>query len=381
MSELLLHEFHQRRGARFTTVNGREVVADYGDPRAEVAALHQTAGVLDFSPRSRVCLLGADRLNFLHGQVTNDVKRLAVGAGCYAALVTAKGKMVSDVNVYRLADELLLDFEPGLTQTVTQRLEKYIVADDVQVVDVAPHYGLLSVQGPRADALGTALAGELGLPATPFTSVKLAEATGGVIYLMNQPRLGTTGFDLYVPASSLRDVAERLLAAAEAIGGRACGWEAFEIARIEAGIPRFGADMDDTNLPPEAGLDTRAISYSKGCYIGQEVIARLRTYGQVTRRLRGFRLPDGLARLPRRGDPLLKDGKAVGHLTSVAHSWRLQANLALGYVRRECDELGAELIVQTEHGTVPAVLVTLPFAASTTGAECPPPSPASAAGN
>src|SRR5215475_14656729 len=134
-------------------MNGAEVVADHGDATAEQAALRNAAGVLDFSFRGRICLTGADRARFLHGQVTNDIKKLRAGEGCYAALVTAKGKMESDLNIYALQDELLLDFEPGLTTKVSQRLEKYIVADDVQIVDVAPHYGLLSVQGPKAQGV------------------------------------------------------------------------------------------------------------------------------------------------------------------------------------------------------------------------------------
>src|SRR6266850_2906498 len=119
---LPLHELHESFGARFTTVNGAEVVADYGDSPAEHAALRESAGVLDLSFRSRICLTGADRVRFLHGQVTNDVKRLRVGEGCYAALVTAKGKMESDLNIFALQEELLLDFEPGLAPTVAQRL-------------------------------------------------------------------------------------------------------------------------------------------------------------------------------------------------------------------------------------------------------------------
>src|SRR6185369_9934335 len=120
---MTLEEFHHGLNARFTELSGARIVADYGDVAAEHAALRQNAGVLDFSFRSRICLTGADRVRFLHGQVTNDVKRLRVGEGCYAALVTAKGKMESDLNVYILQDELLLDFEPGLTAKISQRLE------------------------------------------------------------------------------------------------------------------------------------------------------------------------------------------------------------------------------------------------------------------
>src|SRR6058998_2886790 len=150
MNVLELHSFHAGLNARFTEVNGMEVVEHYGDPMAEHAALRDAAGLLDLSFRSRLCLLGADRQKFLNGQVTNNVKDLKVGEGCYAALVNAKGRMQSDLNIFVLEDEILLDVEPGYGAAVTQRLEKYIIADDVQVVDAAPHYGLLSVQGPKS---------------------------------------------------------------------------------------------------------------------------------------------------------------------------------------------------------------------------------------
>ena len=138
MSPLMLHEFHHGLNAQFSELNGAEIVNDYGDWLAEHAALRESAGVIDLSFRSRICLTGADRVRFLHGQVTNDVKRLQAGEGCYAVITTAKGKMESDLNIFGLADELLLDFEPGLTGKISARLEKFIVADDVQIVDAAP---------------------------------------------------------------------------------------------------------------------------------------------------------------------------------------------------------------------------------------------------
>src|SRR5688500_13504586 len=153
MASLALHDFHQARGASFSIQDQFEFVSSYGATEAEYRALTREAALIDLSFRSRVCLLGADREEFLHGQITNDVLRLAPGQGTYAALVTAKGKLETDLFVYKLAQELLLDFEPGLTQKVIDRLSKYIIAEDVQLVDVAPHYGLLSVQGPRANEL------------------------------------------------------------------------------------------------------------------------------------------------------------------------------------------------------------------------------------
>ena len=406
MIPLPLHEFHHSLGARFAGLDGAEIVNDYGDWLAEHAALRQSAGVLDFSFRSRICLTGADRVRFLHGQVTNDVKKLRVGEGCYAALVTAKGKMESDLNIFCLQDELLLDFEPGLTGKISQRLEKFVVADDVQIVDVAQHYGLLSVQGPKAEAVVLAI-GLIGRDALPRVLadrqvgpavVTITDATLGEIYLANQPRLSLfplpakrgegqgegqnltssprpsppfhggegeyvlCGFDLFVPNSSLGAVADKLIAAAKQIGGRACGWQAFETARIEAGIPRFGVDMDETNLPLECGIESRAVVYNKGCYIGQEVINRIHSFGHVSRELRGLRLADDLKSLPRRGDKLFRDGKEIGCITSAVRSPVLNANIALGYVRREANQTGNELTLRATAVESSARIVEIPFA-------------------
>jgi folate-binding protein YgfZ len=363
MNGLGLHEFHHSLGAQFGEVAGEEAVLHYGDALAELAALTQSAGVLDLSFRGRLCVVGTDRARFLHGQVTNNIKQLQPGTGCYAAITTNKGKLQSDLNVHCLADELLLDFEPGLTAKITERLEKFVVADDAQIVDVAPHYGLLSAQGPKAAEVVGALGVFPTLPEKPYQSMKASEATLGEVYLVNLPRSGATGFDLFVPVAALGAVADKLIAAAKQSGGRACGWDALELARIEAGIPRFGADMDETNLPQETGIEGRAVSFTKGCYIGQEVINRVRTFGQVSRALRGLRLPDALPALPARGDKLFHEGKEVGHLTSAAKSTRLNANLALGYVRKECNAIGTELTLRNESGEWPARIVELPFTA------------------
>ena len=395
MSVLAIREFHQRLNARFTELNGTEVVEHYGDPPSEHAALRERAGVLDLSFRSRLCLTGADRQKFLNGQVTNNVKDLKTGEGCYAALVNAKGRMQSDLNIYILADEILLDFEPGYGATVAQRLEKYIIADDVQVVDVAAHYGLISVQGPEASevirawgfersavkptpdpsregneptagatplpAFGTAGAGFVQLPTKPANFVSFKAPTLGEIYLMNLPRIGSAGFDLFVPTAALGAVADKLITAAKAVGGRACGWQALEMGRIEAGIPRFGVDMDETNLPPEAGIEGRAVSYTKGCYIGQEVIARVRTYGQVAKALRGLRLADSIKVLPQKGDKLYRGDKEIGFVTSAVASPTLKSNVALAYVRREHNGIGTELTLRSNEGESPARIVELPF--------------------
>lgn len=361
MNFLSLHEFHHTLGARFSELNGRETVADYGDVSSEYRALRESAGVLDFSFRTRICLTGNDRIRFLHGQITNDIRKLQPGQGCYAALTTAKGKMESDLNVFNLPDELLLDSEPGLTEKISQRLEKFIVADDVQIVDTAPHYGLLTVQGPKAADVVKSVGLLDNAPAREYAIAKIPDATLGEIYVANFRRIVQPGFDIFAPSESLGAVADKLIAAAKTIGGRACGWTSFETVRIESGMPRFGTDMDETNLPMEC-IESRAVSFNKGCYIGQEVLNRIHAVGHVTKELRGLRLSDDLKMLPNKGDKLFRDGKEIGYITSAIKSPALDANIALGYVRREANQIGTELTLQTPDGNSSVKILELPFA-------------------
>ncbi len=355
-----MHEVHGSLGAVFGSVGGMECVSHYGDPAAEHGALVGAAGVMDLGFRGRFCLTGKDRVRLLHGQVTNDVQGLGKWEGCYAAFVTNKGRMQADAFVYALAEELLVDVEPGLTAALLTRLEHYIVADDVQCVDVSPYYGLLSVQGPRSEAVLARLG--LAVPTRLLGVNSMTEGGFGEVYVIANPRVGSAGHDLFVPVEAQAMILDKAVAAVREEGGRLVGWEAFELARLEAGIPRFGADMDETNLPPEAGIEKRAVSYAKGCYIGQEVIARIRTYGQVAKALRGLRISGVEGVVPARGDRLVRDGKEVGMITSAARSPRLGgAVIALGYVRRECNAEGTELEVRSEVEGMRARIVPVPF--------------------
>ncbi len=361
MQPLALHEVHAALGATFGEERGFEVVVDYGDSPAEHAALWQNAGVIDLSFRGRLCLTGADRIRLLNGQVTNDIKSLAPQTGCQAAFCGPKGRLVADAHVYRLNEELLVEFEPGLTTTLVQRLEHHIVAEDVQVVDVTPYYGLLSVQGPKAAAVIDRLDVFGALPSEENRFTAYSDPALGDLYAMDRRRTGSIGFDLFIPTDAVSMVFDKLVTAARAEGGRAVGFNALELARFEAGIPRFGIEMTEAHLPPETGLEKTAISYSKGCYTGQETIARLRTYGQVTKALRGLRLSTSPGELPKAGDVVQSNGKTVGTIMSARYSPILTQSLALAYVRKECNAVGTELVVATGGGPVAAVIVPLPF--------------------
>lgn len=361
MEPLLLRDWHESRGAAFVEVNRQQVARDYGDPQGEHNALRTRVVLMDLSHRGRVCLIGEDRARFLNGQVTNNIANLRPGQGCYAALLTAKGKMESDVHVHCLADELLLDFEPGLTNRVVARLEKYIVADQVEVVDLSGAYGLLSLQGPEA----AGVVGRLGLadrlPEGDHDGVVIVDEAAGEMVLACHSRFGTGGFDLFVPQTALEQVATRLQTAVTENGGCLGGWEAAEIARVEAGLPRYGQDMDETFLPLEANVESRAIRYDKGCYVGQEVINRIHTIGRVNRSMCGFLLPNDLPTLPGKGAEFAHNGVAAGFLTSVIYSPVLGRTVALGYVRREMSEQTTTFTLVMENAEIPVEQVELPF--------------------
>ena len=349
-----LHNFLSQQGAQFGDVAGETVARNYGDTNAEHRALTESVALVDLSFRGCLAVLGDDRVKFINGQVTNEVAGLKPGQGCYAALVNAKAKMQADLFVYRLDDELILDFEPGLLVAVTERLESHIVADQVELIDASPHFGLFSLQGPKTAEALAALG--LVLPGEAFAHAKSPLDECGEIYVMNNGRYGAAGCDLYIPAGHLAKAAVRLAKAVEGQGGRLAGWQATEIARVEAGIPRFGSDMDGKTLPPEANLETRAISYTKGCYIGQEIIARIRTYGRVNRSLVGYRLDSDLAV----GTELVGDsGKTVGTLTSVIDSPKF-GPIALGLAKRGHESPG-QILTAREPAQGQATIAEIPF--------------------
>ena len=360
MTERGLKHEHQRLGARFHTVGEVEVVWHYGAPTAEYEALHRAAVLIDLSPRGRLAVAGGDRLRFINGQVTNNVRDLRLGQGCYAAVVSAKGRVQGDANIYCLAEELLLDCEPGHGGRLAARLEQYIIADDVRVVDLSAEYGLLSVQGPLARAILARAFPDRELPEGPWSSVIWPDP-GGEICVVDLARVRVPGLELFVPECRLGQVWAQLREAVTASGGRPGGWECLEWARVEAGLPRYGQDMDDQNLAPEAGIESRAISYTKGCYIGQEVISRLRSIGQLTRSLRGLELEDADGPLPQCGDRLVWGDREVGYLTSAVRSPGLGRAIGLGYVRREVAEPGTVLEIQTRTGPRAARLRPLPI--------------------
>lgn len=284
----------------------------------------------DLSARAKLRLHGTDRVRFLNGQVTNDVRRLAGGGSLYACVVTAKGRLCADVFITAGADFLQLDAEVELRESLAARLERYVISDDVEITDVSDGFGLLHLPGGGGAVEGWAAPVELTAGASRF---------------------GAPGSDLSCETAALPAM-KALLAG---LGYREGSTEEAERLRIIAGVPRWGAELDENTLPPEAGLESRAISYEKGCYVGQEVISRLKSVGHVNRHLRRLRASAPLtpgATLHPADDPT----KEVGRVTSAVLDAAGDGGggcLALGYVRRGSEAPGTRL--RTASGEVEVV--------------------------
>lgn len=327
-------------------------------------ALRKGAGLLDRRSRGRLQLTGADRRSYLQGLLTNDVEALSAGRGCYAALLTAQGRMVSDMRVSELGDRLLIDLPGATAEAVAGRLADFIFTEDVEVRDARADLDHLGVYGPNAAAILESVLASSG--ATPLDQLPLDANRelrfGNVpVVVVKSDDYGAAGFEIFVGVPE----AARLADAMRAEGAKDVTADAVEVTRVEAGRPEFGRDMDEHTIPLEAGIENRAISFTKGCYVGQEVIIRVlhRGQGRVARRLVGLlgRAGDGpLAR----GMRIEAGNKAVGSITSAVESLRLGRPIALGYVHRDSAEPGTELQVTADGaGSAPRMVtvVTTPF--------------------
>ena len=300
---------------------------NYGNVRDEYDALRESAALLDFSPAGKLEVSGKNAVQFVNGLVTNDVKALQVGEGVLAAFLNVQGKVVALGRFYQTGTGLLIETEPERREVIFKNLSRFVPAGDFSVNDASGNYALLSLQGPRAALL---LASFAGGPVEIETEYRLVEreVEGFKLLIASHWRCGGTGYDLFIPTGAKEPVWQRLIDE----GARPAGRAAFEVARVEAGIPREGADVTESNILLEAGLE-KAVSYTKGCYLGQEVIARIHWRGQPAKQLRGLLVE--AAQPPGPGTELHSaEGKKIGEITSSVRSWALDRVIALGYVHR-----------------------------------------------
>ena len=355
----LLRSLLESDGAVFAEVAGAPVARHFGDGAAEYAAVREAAGIAVRSDRARFRLWGKDPVRMLHGLVTNDLLKAEPGHGVYAAMLTPKGRMIADLRAFRRGDgEVLVSVAAEARDGVRDHLKKMVPPMFARWEDATDSVLELGIYGPRSGgALGEVLPGT-ALPAEEDAFVE-AEVEGGRVLAAATREAGLEeGFDLFVDTGAADALWRALRARA-----RPVGLGALETLRVEAGRPRYGVDLTEETIPTEAyeaaGLMERAISFSKGCYTGQEVVVRIAHRGHVNRHLRGLLMGDAPA--PAMRTPLFDpaSGKEVGWTTSAAHSPRFAQTVALGYVRRAV-EPGAVVRIGAADGAE-ATVAGLPF--------------------
>ncbi|MGE5234377.1 MAG: YgfZ/GcvT domain-containing protein [Acidobacteriota bacterium] len=347
IARLPLDRWHRARGARMEPFLGRLVPRSYGDPAAEERAARSGCGLLDRSFHDRLELRGEDRQRFLHGLLTCDVKALAPGQGAYGFFTAIKGQVLADVVVLALEDRLWLELPAGQAEPIAAHLRKYVVADRVEIAPLADMVPLLLL-GPQ---LPPALA-ELALPAAPWSHARTS-VLGTEVHAARAARAGAPALELWVSASIAGPFAEALVGE---LGVQPVGFEAAEVLRIEAGVGRFGQDFGPEHFPQETGAEAEGVSYTKGCYLGQEVVARIHYRGGVQRALRGLRFAG--AEPPALGAAVEAAGETVGQVTSACRSARCGA-IGLAVLHRKAGEVGATVEIA---GDGRAEIVVPPFA-------------------
>jgi tRNA-modifying protein YgfZ len=338
-------------------VAGHSVALHYGNIAAEYASLSEGAMLVDRSARGRMRFDGPKAAELLTGLLTNDVLALSPGHGQYAAALSPKGRIVADLRVFARGDHLLLDVPPRARAGWEALVRKYINPRVVPYIDVSAEMRQVAVAGAAARAF---VAGAAGLPRetlaalAPYAHID-AEIGGHPAMIIRAVDLGAEGYEIFLPADAFGAAWQRLVAHGATPGGLL----AWEIARIENGRPEWGIDIDETTIPQEANLDElHAISYTKGCYTGQEVVARIHFRGHVNRHLRGLRL--GQCEPPAERSVLLSlEGKHIGDVRSSALSPRMGA-IAMVMVRREV-EMESMVMVERPSGTTQGQVVPLPF--------------------
>ena len=363
-----LDSIHQQLGATMIERAGWSLPESYGDVLFEYASVREGGcGVIDLSNRGRLLVSGSEAVQFLNGLITNDMKTLAENTWMPAAFPNVQGRLIASVRVIRLKDEgegkkagptFLIDTEAATHERALKTIERFTLAGDFRVSDITGQTALLSIQGGMAiDVVSSVLGDEAASIASnqtiqvPFQQSELS-ATVTVIRATN---IGTDRFDLVVPSDQAGVLWEALLNA----GARPVGYDAFEILRIEAGLPLYGVDMDETNVISETALDD-AVSYTKGCYVGQEIIARIKYRGHVAKKLTGLRFEQAV-KVEVGAAIKSADDKEIGRITSQTYSPHLGRTIALGYLKY--DYLAPDTSVKVINGDkeLSAQVTELPF--------------------
>jgi folate-binding protein YgfZ len=339
------------------------VPASYGDVLFEYAAVREFgAGLIDLSPRGRMLVSGTEAVPFLNGLITNDMKTLVENSWMPAAFPNVQGRLIASVRVARLKDggtdrnvcpTFLIDTEATTHERVMKTIERFTLAGDFRVSDITTQTTHLSVQGKKAAKVIRLVIGEEAAGLAPNSAKQLTWQESEITVIRATDI--EDGFDLIADAERAKDLWNALRDA----GARPVGYDALEILRIEAGLPRYGSDMDDSNVVTEAGLDA-AVSYTKGCYVGQEIIARIKYRGHVAKKLSGL-VFDQATKVEAGMTIKSADGKEAGRITSTTYSPHLGRTIALAFLKYDYIAAGTSVKIVSESEELQARVTDLPF--------------------
>ena len=353
--ETPLAELHRATGAEFAEFFGLRLPAQFGDPLAEYEAARNSVALVDTNFRAVFALTGPDRVRYLNAVTSGNIRDLTPGQSALGLLLNPQGHMLAELITLVLEDRVLVLSHAYLRQRTFEILDKFIIMDDATLTDETAQTGTLAIEGPKApDLLRKLMHVEyMQLPTAAHVTAVL-ESSGAAIpcRVIRHSLFGLRGAELLLPRESLSAAWQALSATARTLGGSPIGYRALNMLRLEAGIPWFGTDFDEHQIPQEARVESTHISFTKGCYTGQEIVERVRSRGHVNRRLTGL-LFNG-AEVPKAGATVLAtDGTEAGHITSAAFSPLAGKATGMAYLRREylepgttlqCGNMGAEVI-------------------------------------
>lgn len=344
-------------GASFELFDGWQMAGGYSDSEMEHLAVRDNVGVVDLSHHGAIRVSGGEATQFLNGMVTNNVKELVSGAGLRAAFLTGHGKVRAFCRILGLDDGYLVITDPGTHESVFKYVFPFTYAGDFKVEDVSDSYRLLSVQGSKSHLVMK----EICFEPVPLVNEHHSFFTliaGHRALVARASHTGEDGYDIFVARNALADVWDFVLLKGRFHSIVPFGLRALDSLRIEAGIPVYGVDVDETNMMLEAGL-ADAVSFTKGCYTGQEAVAMATYRGHVSKKLVGLAVSSSLVPAP--GDVIRKDGKNIGAVTSALCSPSLASVIALAYLKYGFFEVGTTVEIQTQERTSDSRVVDLPF--------------------
>ncbi|MHB8411710.1 MAG: CAF17-like 4Fe-4S cluster assembly/insertion protein YgfZ [Candidatus Acidiferrales bacterium] len=341
--DIPLKSEHETLGAKFGEYFGCALPRDYGDAAREYKFARESAGLIDTNYHAVISFTGQDRARYLNAMLTNNIRDLAPGRGNISLLLSPQGRILAEAETLALEDRLLVVSYAMIRERLVQTFDKFIIMDDVTLEDLTDRSGTLALEGPKAPNIVRELSG-LDIDSLPELGHAETQISGIGCRIVKHLVGGVPVAEFITTRENLVTLWNLLLEAARRHGGGPVGYDALNVLRLEAGIPWYGADFDENQIPHQAALEKTHINFSKGCYTGQEIVERVRSRGHIQRQRVTLRFAGDA--IPNAGEPLLADDAEVGFVTSAAHSPKVGGVIGMGYVRSEQMQSGSSVTLR-----------------------------------